>query len=66
MFFTARNDRERLRDQENEPDRYQHIWEGMPDDGDADTLVLAYSVLLTMRVKAWDLGLAPPVIDAPV
>ena len=65
MFFTARNDRERLREQENEPERYQHIWEGKTDDGDADTLVLAYGVL-DKCVKAWKEGLAPPVIDAPV
>ena len=66
MYFTARNDRDRLRDKENEPERYPHIWEGLPDDGDADTLVLAYGVLLKC-VEAWDKGLAPPVDDdAPV
>ena len=64
-FSTARNDRERLREQENEPERYQHIWEGKTDDGDADTLVLAYGVV-EQCVKAWKEGLAPPVIDAPV
>ena len=65
MYFTARNDRDRMRDKENEPERYPHIWEGLPDDGDADTLVLAYGVLLKC-VEAWDKGLAPPYDDAPV
>lgn len=38
-------DDERRRCLIDEPDRYPHVWGGMPDDGNAETQVLAYSLL---------------------
>ena len=39
-----------------EPDRYAHVWLGMPDDADAGRQVLTYTMLADC-VKAWKLGL---------
>ena len=64
-WFPDELEEERVRFQMENPDRYQHVWEGTPDDGDADTQVLTYNVL-RQCVKAWDEGLAPPYDDAPV
>ena len=64
-WFPDELEEERLAALVEEPDRYPHVWEGTPDDGDADTQVLAYSVLMKC-VEAWDLGLASSIADAPV
>lgn len=53
MFFTARNNRDRLRDKQENPLRYDHIWEGQPDDVSAARKVLPYA-LLRKCVEAWD------------
>ena len=53
-FFTARNNRDRLQDQEENPLRYDHIWEGDPDDASATRKVLPYG-LLRQCVDAYDL-----------
>lgn len=52
-FFTPRNDRDRLRDLEENPDRYPHVWEGEPDDVSAAKKVLPFA-LLRKCVEAWD------------
>ena len=61
-WFPDELEEERLRFQLENPERYQHVWEGTPDDGDADTQVLAYSVLMKC-VDAYDKGLMPPDSD---
>ena len=58
-------ERERQLTIEYEPDRYDHIWDGQLDEGNADTQVLVRKVL-EKCVDAYDRGLAPSVIDAPV
>ena len=52
-FFTGRNNRSRLRDQIENPQRYEHIWEGQPDDAGDVRKVLPYG-LLQLCVDAWD------------
>ena len=52
-FFTDRNNRDRLRDKEENPLRYDHIWEGEPDDVAAARKVLPYA-LLRHCVDAWE------------
>lgn len=52
-FFTARNERSRLRDKRENPDRYAHIWEGEPDDVSEKRKVLPYA-LLEACVDAWE------------
>ena len=54
QFFTARNNRDRLQDKEENSLRYDHIWEGEPDDASAARKVLPYG-LLRQCVDAWDL-----------
>ena len=51
--------------QENEPGRYQHIYLGNPDDGNADEQVLPYA-LGRKCVEAWDAGLAPDQHVTPI
>ena len=52
-FFTGRNERDRLRDKRDDPDLYQHIWEGVPfGDGDARK-VLTYNMVQDC-IKAWE------------
>lgn len=58
VYFTARNNRDRLSDKLAEPDRYAHIWEGEPDDGDASRQILPY-MLLERCVDAFRNGFAP-------
>ena len=53
MFFTPRNNRDRLRDKIENPDRYGHIWEGEPDDASAAKKVLPYA-MLRLCVDAWE------------
>ena len=50
--FTPRNNRDRIRDLEENPDRYAHVWEGEPDDTSDEKKVLPYSTLRTC-VDAW-------------
>ena len=64
-WFPDELEEERVRFQLENPDRYQHVWEGTPDDGDADTQVLTYTVL-RQCVDAWDKGLAPSLDEAPL
>ena len=47
-----------------DPNLFQHIWLGEPDDGASDTRVLAYGVLQDC-VEAWRRGLAPAFSDDP-
>ena len=54
MFFPERSNRDRLQDQEENPLRYEHIWEGQPDDVAAARKVLPYA-LLRQCVEAWDM-----------
>ena len=58
-FFTGKNERDRLRDLEAEPERYQHIWEGLPDDGDATRHVLTFD-MMAKCVEAYKKSKAPP------
>ena len=51
-FFTARNDRDRLRDKAQNPKRYGHIWEGDFDDASEKRKVLPYG-LLRLCIDAW-------------
>ena len=44
-FFTARNERSRVRDKESNPERYSHIWDGQPDDASAKRKVLPFNLL---------------------
>ena len=64
-WFPENQQIERLKWLEEQPETYPNAWLGQPDDGNADTRVLAYSVLAKC-VEAWDKGLAPSVDDAPV
>lgn len=64
-FFPPGQERQRRRLENRDPERYKHVWLGMPDDGDADKVVLPYAVL-KQCVKAWELGLAPDPGDAPL
>ena len=51
-FFTARNERERLDWKRNEPETYQHEWEGVPyGDGDVRK-VITYEMAMAC-VNAW-------------
>ena len=52
--FTARNNRDRLQDKEENSLRYDHVWEGEPDDASAARKVLPYGILRSC-VDAWDL-----------
>ena len=52
-FFTARNNRDRLRDHAEKSLEYDHIWEGVPDDAGAAKKVLPYSLIRTC-VEAWE------------
>ena len=47
---------ERRAMEDEDPDRYAHVWLGQPDDGDADKQVLTYGMLQAC-VEAWRLGL---------
>ena len=64
-WFPAELDADRKAAQVESPDRYPHVWLGMPDDGDAAKTVLPYAIL-RQCVDAWEKGLAPPQDDAPV
>ena len=63
-FFPEAENALRLEAKRLEPDRYPHIWLGEPDDGDADTQVIAYS-LLERCVDAWVGGYAPEREEGP-
>lgn len=52
-FFTARNERERQESLEYEPDRYQHIWEGVPDDAGDVRRVITYEQAQAC-MEAWE------------
>ena len=64
-WFPPELEAKRLIDKEEEPDRYEHVWLGKPDDGDFDAQILPY-VLLDKCVQAFKQGLAPPYESAPV
>ena len=53
LFFTDRNERDRIRYKSKNPDRYPHIWEGGFDDASAEQKVLPYALLM-LCVEAWD------------
>ena len=53
LFFTPRNNRDRIRDNRNNPERYPHIWEGEPDDASAARKVVPRA-LLQICVDAWE------------
>ena len=52
-YFTARNNRDRLRYKQENPERYPHIWEGHFDDVADKRKVLPYA-LVEMCMEAWD------------
>ena len=52
-FFPDRSNRVRMIAQQNEPERYDHIWEGGYDDTSAKRKVIPYA-LLEKCVQAWD------------
>ena len=54
-WFPAEADRERREFKRDFPNRYPHVWEGWPDDGDASSKVLPYSYL-EQCVEAWRRG----------
>ena len=58
QFFTARNERERLDSQQDEPERYPHMWEGEYDDVSDKRKVLPRALLQTC-VDAWPLRPQP-------
>ena len=58
-------EQERVAFKEEEPDRYPHVYLGLPDDGDADKTVLPYT-LLEACAAAWDAGLAPSRTETPL
>ena len=64
-WFPAELEAERIALQTEEPDRYQHVYMGLPDDGDANKQVLTY-VVLQQCIEAWKEGLAPDKSMAPV
>ena len=64
-WFPPGLERERTAFLNEEPDRYAHVYLGLPDDGDADKQVLTYAMLESC-VKAWKAGLAPSRDDAPL
>ena len=64
-FFPPGQERERMEFELDDPERYKHVWLGEPDDGDADKVVLAYSVLKKC-VEAYEKGLAPSADDTPL
>lgn len=52
-WWSPEQERERVDFEDAEPGRYQHVYLGAPDDGDADLQVLPYD-LLRQCVQAWD------------
>ena len=57
-FFTARNERERLDWKRDEPETYQHEWEGVPyGDGDVRK-VITYEMAMAC-VNAWKEWVVP-------
>lgn len=52
-YFTKRNNRDRLRYKKNNPNRYEHFWEGAFDDLSDKQKVLPYALLMVC-VDAWD------------
>ena len=52
-YFTKRSNRDRIRDKNDNPERYAHIWEGEYDDVSAKRKVLPYA-LARLCVDAWD------------
>ena len=61
-YHTKQADEERKAFRKENPNRYVHVWEGRPDDGDASTQVLAYSVLEAC-LEAYKKGLHLPGYD---
>ena len=55
-WFPDEAEQERVADLDTNPDLYNYIWEGAPNDGAGDTRVLPYKLLLAC-VKAYRLGL---------
>ena len=51
--FTDRNNRDRMRDKKENPERYAHIWDGEPDDASAARKVIPMA-LLNLCVEHWD------------
>ena len=64
-WFTAELEDERLELLRNEPDRYEHVYLGHPDDADGSKVILPYA-LQWKCVKAYMKGLAPPKEAAPL
>ena len=58
-------ERERQAIEVGEPDRYEHVYLGVPDDGDASRQVLTYSMAQAC-VRAYELGLYGELSEAPV
>ena len=58
-------ERERQAIEVGEPDRYEHVYLGVPDDGDASRQVLTYSMVQAC-VRAYELGLYGDLAEAPV
>lgn len=52
-WFNAQSNEERLAYKRDNPERYPHVWEGLPDDASANRKVLPYN-LLQLCVDAWD------------
>ena len=52
IYFTARNNRDRLRDKRDNPLLYDHVWEGQPNDQGAANKILPYG-MLRKCVEAW-------------
>ena len=47
-WFTARNERDRIHSERIEPDRYEHIWLGKPDESGEEFRLLPYAWLVSI------------------
>ena len=55
-WFTARNERDRQHSQKTEPERYEHIWEGKPDEAGEEFKLLPYATLTAIaNADTWQL-----------
>ena len=53
QFFPDRLNRVRLRNKEDNPQRYSHVWEGQPDDASEARKVLPHNIL-RQCVESWE------------
>ena len=64
-WFPDELDDERMALEDEDPQRYEHVYLGMPDDGDAGSQILPYGIGQKC-VEAWKAGLAPDPDDRPM